>query len=135
LVDLAIKDFDKQPISGMRGHQICLGSEKLVRKRVAIVDQIETEVYILFSAAYESYEFRASYFTSKISKFNEMKNSPTLQKIMGEKNIMKKLQEVLITIGLKLGTPKFIKIMINYEIKNSYGIFNFEMVIEEEQRF
>jgi hypothetical protein len=25
--------------------------------------------------------------------------------------------------------------MINYEIKNSYGIFNFEMVIEEEQRF
>jgi hypothetical protein len=55
------------------------------------VDQLNTEVYILFTAAYESHEFRTSLFTSiklkasiKFIKLSEMKNSPTLQKIMGE---------------------------------------------------
>jgi hypothetical protein len=73
------------------------------------VDQKITEIYNCISAADESHEFRASYFTSKIIKesikyllFNEMKNSPTLEKIMGEIIIMKKLQELLIQIVLKL---------------------------------
>jgi hypothetical protein len=91
LANLAVEDFDKQPISEMRGHLICLGPKiEMVRQRIA-VDKLITEVYILFSAVYESNEFRIFYFTSKNIKTSikyflscEMENSPTLGKITGE---------------------------------------------------
>jgi hypothetical protein len=84
----------------------------MVQQRFA-VDQLITEVYILFSAEYESNEFRIFYFTSKNIKASikyilscEMKNSPTLGKITGELimsflifliiQIISKLQESLI---------------------------------------
>jgi hypothetical protein len=61
-----------------------------------------------------------------------MENSPTLLQIAGELimsfliflmfKIILKLQESLISIGLKLQTPR-----------NSCGMFNFEMIKEEEQ--
>jgi hypothetical protein len=52
LADLAFKDFRMQPTPGMRGHPICLGPNEVVRQRVARVDQLNSEVYILFSATY-----------------------------------------------------------------------------------
>jgi hypothetical protein len=91
LANLAFKDFKMQPTFGMRGHPNCLGLNEVVRQKIAKMDQLNSEVYILFTAAYESYEFRTSLFTSikhkasiKFIKFSEMKNSPTLRKIMGE---------------------------------------------------
>jgi hypothetical protein len=109
---LAVEDINNQPTPEMRGHPICLGPNEEVRQRVAIVDQLHSEVYFLFTAAFESHEFHTSLFTSikhkasiKFIIFSEMKNSPTLRKIMGELImifIILKLQERLFTIGLKL---------------------------------
>jgi hypothetical protein len=91
LANFAVEDINKQPTPGMRGHPICLGPNGEVQQRVAIVDQLHSEVYILFTAPYESHEFHTSLFTSikhiasiKFIQISEMKNSPTLRKIMGE---------------------------------------------------
>jgi hypothetical protein len=64
LANLALEDINKQPAPGMRGHPICLGPNEEVQQRVAIVDQLHFEVYILFTSAYESYDFHTSLFTS-----------------------------------------------------------------------
>jgi hypothetical protein len=84
LSNLAVEDFYKKPTPEMRGHLICLGPNEVVRQRVAVY-QLITEVYILFTAAYESYEFQTILNTSikhiasiKYIKISEMKNKPTL---------------------------------------------------------
>jgi hypothetical protein len=91
LANLVVEDINKQPTPGMRGHPICLGPNEVVPQRVAIMDQLHSEVYILFTAVYESHEFHTSLFTSikhktsiKYIKISEMKNSPTIRKIMDE---------------------------------------------------
>jgi hypothetical protein len=141
LVNLAVEDFYKQPAPGMRGHPICFGPNEEVQQRVAIVDQLHSEVCIFFIAAYESYEFHTSLFISikskasiKFIKISEMKNSPTLRKITGELimfGIILKLQENSFTIGLKLRTLKFLISLINFNIGNSCGIVN--LIFMDEQ--
>jgi hypothetical protein len=138
--NLAVEDFYKQPTPEMRGYLICLGPNEVVQQRVAIVDQLHSEVYILFTAAYELYEFQTIFITFikhlasiRFIKIIEMKNKPTLRKIMGEKIIMKKLQENSFTIGLKLQTPKYLISLINFELKKFCGIVNFLIFMDKEQ--
>jgi hypothetical protein len=103
------------------------------------VDQLHFEVYILFTAAYESYEFQTIFITSIkhlasiiYIKISEMKNSPTLRKIMGEKIMIEKLHENSFTIGLKLRTPKYLISLINFKLKIC-GIVNLLIFMDKEQ--
>jgi hypothetical protein len=64
-----------------------------------------------------------------------MKNSPTLRKIMGELimiQIILKLQENSFTIRLKLRTPIFLILLINFMIAISCGIVNLIFMDKEQ---
>jgi hypothetical protein len=76
---------------------------------------------------------KGKYNKPKFIRISEMKNKPTLQKMLGQKIIMIKLQELLIQIGLNLRTPKFIISLIILELKKICEIVNMIIFMDKEQ--